>query len=415
MPIGQLIRSPPFKVLVLTNFFCCATHSGPIIHTVSYAVTCGIPLTTAVTIYSVEGLAGLGGRIAFGLAGDRFGARRILIAGLLMQAFFAASYYFASSLSAFYAVAVLFGFTYGGVMPLYAVLARENFPLRIMPAAGRDGRVIVGQKHLLDRLLIALLTNGHVLLEGVPGLAKTLALKTLANCLAVRFKRLQFTPDMLPADIVGTMIYNPQDGAFRTKHGPIFSNLILADEINRAPAKVQSALLEAMQERQVTIGDETYPLPAPFLVLATQNPLEQEGTYPLPEAQIDRFMMKVIVDYPTRTEERAILDAMATTEPMIVPRAVVSAAQILAARHVVNMLFVDDKVRDYIVDIVLATRPPIAAGLDLNGYVQTAPRRGPPSRSRWGHAPWHFSMAGTSSRRRTSRRLRWMYCAIGCR
>jgi MoxR-like ATPase len=240
----------------------------------------------------------------------------------------------------------------------------------INPLREQMGRVIVGQKHLLDRLLIALLTNGHVLLEGVPGLAKTLALKSLASCLSVRFKRLQFTPDMLPADIVGTMIYNPQDGAFRTKHGPIFSNLILADEINRAPAKVQSALLEAMQERQVTIGDETYPLPAPFLVLATQNPLEQEGTYPLPEAQIDRFMMKVIVDYPTRTEERAILDAMATTEPMIVPRTVVSASQILGARHVVNILFVDDKVRDYIVDIVLATRPPIAAGLDLNGYVQ---------------------------------------------
>jgi MoxR-like ATPase len=239
------------------------------------------------------------------------------------------------------------------------------------PLREQMGRVIVGQKHLLDRLLIALLTNGHVLLEGVPGLAKTLALKSLANCLSVRFKRLQFTPDMLPADIVGTMIYNPQDGAFRTKHGPIFSNLILADEINRAPAKVQSALLEAMQERQVTIGDETYPLPAPFLVLATQNPLEQEGTYPLPEAQIDRFMMKVIVDYPTRSEERAILDSMATTEPMIVPSAVVSAAQILGARHVVNRLFVDDKVRDYIVDIVLATRPPIAAGLELTGYIQT--------------------------------------------
>jgi MoxR-like ATPase len=240
----------------------------------------------------------------------------------------------------------------------------------IRPLQEEMGRVIVGQKHLLDRLLIALLTNGHVLLEGVPGLAKTLALKTLGNCISLHFKRLQFTPDMLPADIVGTMIYNPQDGAFRTKHGPIFSNLILADEINRAPAKVQSALLEAMQERQVTIGDETYPLPAPFLVLATQNPLEQEGTYPLPEAQIDRFMMKVIVDYPTRIEERAILDAMATTEPMIVPRAVVSASQIVNARHVVNMLFVDEKVRDYIVDIVLATRPPIAAGLNLNGYVQ---------------------------------------------
>ena len=241
----------------------------------------------------------------------------------------------------------------------------------VRPLREEMGLVIVGQTHLLDRLLIALLTNGHVLLEGVPGLAKTLALKTLANCISLRFKRLQFTPDMLPADIVGTMIYNPQDGAFRTKHGPIFSNLILADEINRAPAKVQSALLEAMQERQVTIGDETYPLPAPFLVLATQNPLEQEGTYPLPEAQIDRFMMKVIVDYPTRGEERAILDAMATTEPMIVPRAVVTTSQVAAARHVVNMLFVDDKVRDYIVDIVLATRPPIAAGLNLNGYVQT--------------------------------------------
>src|SRR5580704_4053729 len=237
----------------------------------------------------------------------------------------------------------------------------------IRPLREEMGRVIVGQKHLLDRLLIALLTNGHVLLEGVPGLAKTLALKTLANCISLRFKRLQFTPDMLPADIVGTMIYNPQDGAFRTKHGPIFSNLILADEINRAPAKVQSALLEAMQERQVTIGDETYPLPSPFLVLATQNPLEQEGTYPLPEAQIDRFMMKVIVDYPSRVEERSILDAMATTEPMVVPRAVVSASQVVEARHVVNLLFVDDKVRDY---IVLATRPPIAAGLNLNGYVQ---------------------------------------------
>src|SRR5271165_1318572 len=208
----------------------------------------------------------------------------------------------------------------------------------IRPLQMEMGRVIVGQRHLIDSLLIALLTNGHVLLEGVPGLAKTLALKTLAGCVAVRFKRLQFTPDMLPADIVGTMIYSPQDGVFRTKHGPIFSNLILADEINRAPAKVQSALLEAMQERQVTIGDETYALPNPFLVLATQNPLEQEGTYPLPEAQIDRFMMKVIVNYPSRTEERAILDAMATTEPMIVVRPVVSAAQIVDARHVVSTL-----------------------------------------------------------------------------
>ena len=240
----------------------------------------------------------------------------------------------------------------------------------VQPLQQEMARIIVGQRHLLDRLLVALLTNGHVLLEGVPGLAKTLALKTLAAGIAVRFKRLQFTPDMLPADIVGTMIYSPQDGVFRTKHGPIFSNLILADEINRAPAKVQSALLEAMQERQVTIGDETYALPNPFLVLATQNPLEQEGTYPLPEAQIDRFMMKVIVTYPSRTDERAILDAMATTEAMPVPRPVVSAAQIVDSRHVVNALYVDDKIRDYIVDLVLATRPPIAASFGLNGYVQ---------------------------------------------
>jgi MoxR-like ATPase len=240
----------------------------------------------------------------------------------------------------------------------------------VQPLQDEIGRVIVGQKHLLTRLLVALLTNGHVLLEGVPGLAKTLALKTLASCVALDFKRLQFTPDMLPADIVGTMIYSPQDGAFRTKHGPIFSNLILADEINRAPAKVQSALLEAMQERQVTIGDATYPLPTPFLVLATQNPLEQEGTYPLPEAQVDRFMMKVIVTYPSRTEERAILDAMATTEAMVTPRPVVTASEIVDARHVVNLLYVDEKVRDYIVDLVLATRPPIAANLKLNGYIQ---------------------------------------------
>jgi MoxR-like ATPase len=240
----------------------------------------------------------------------------------------------------------------------------------IAPLRQEMARVIVGQKPLLDRLLIALLTNGHVLLEGVPGLAKTLALKTLASCVAVEFKRLQFTPDMLPADIVGTMIYNPQDGTFRTKQGPIFSNLILADEINRAPAKVQSALLEAMQERQVTIGDDTHALPDPFLVLATQNPLEQEGTYPLPEAQIDRFMMKVIVKYPNRAEERAILDAMATSAPVAASRPVLGGAEILEARRVVDTLYVDDKIRDYIVDLVLATRPPVAASLDLNGYIQ---------------------------------------------
>ena len=241
----------------------------------------------------------------------------------------------------------------------------------VRPLQQEMGRVIVGQKHLIDRLLIALVTSGHVLLEGVPGLAKTLSLKTLAGGVNLRFQRVQFTPDMLPADIVGTMIYNPQDGGFRTKHGPIFSNLILADEINRAPAKVQSALLEAMQERQVTLGDSTYELPNPFLVLATQNPLEHEGTYPLPEAQVDRFMMKVIVGYPNRVEERAILEAMATSEPSLQIRPVVSGEEILRARRVVNTIYVDDKIKDYIVDLVLATRDPKAARLDLNGYIQT--------------------------------------------
>jgi MoxR-like ATPase len=241
----------------------------------------------------------------------------------------------------------------------------------VRPLQQEMGRVIVGQKHLIDRLLIALVTSGHVLLEGVPGLAKTLSLKTLAGGVNLRFQRVQFTPDMLPADIVGTMIYNPHDGDFRTRHGPIFSNLILADEINRAPAKVQSALLEAMQERQVTLGDSTYELPNPFLVLATQNPLEHEGTYPLPEAQVDRFMMKVIVGYPNRVEERAILEAMATSEPSLQVRPVVSGEEILRARRVVNTIYVDDKIKDYIVDLVLATRDPKAARLDLNGYIQT--------------------------------------------
>jgi MoxR-like ATPase len=241
----------------------------------------------------------------------------------------------------------------------------------VRPLQQEIGRVIVGQKHLIDRLLIALVTSGHVLLEGVPGLAKTLSLKTLAGAVNLHFQRLQFTPDMLPADIVGTMIYNPQGGDFRTKHGPIFSNLILADEINRAPAKVQSALLEAMQERQVTIGETTYELPNPFLVLATQNPLEQEGTYPLPEAQVDRFMMKVIIGYPNRVEERAIVEAMATSEPSLRVQPVVSVEEIARARSVVNSIYVDDKIKDYIVDLVLATRNPKAAGLDLNGYIQT--------------------------------------------
>src|SRR5690349_2511959 len=237
----------------------------------------------------------------------------------------------------------------------------------IAPLREEVGRVIVGQKHLVDRLLIAMLTNGHILLEGVPGLAKTLTLKTLASCISVRFKRLQFTPDMLPADIVGTMIYSPQDGAFRTKQGPIFSNLILADEINRAPAKVQSALLEAMQERQVTVGDETYPLPDPFLVLATQNPIEQEGTYPLPEAQVDRFMLKLKVGYPSKTEEREILDRMSAATPSIRP--VVNTDDILRARGVVREIYMDEKIKEYIVRLVLATRDPQSFGLNLSGLI----------------------------------------------
>ncbi len=240
----------------------------------------------------------------------------------------------------------------------------------VEPLRKQMARVIVGQDELIDRLMVGLISNGHILLEGVPGLAKTLALKTLSSAIGLHFQRLQFTPDMLPADIVGTMIYNPRDGSFSTKHGPVFSNLILADEINRAPAKVQSALLEAMQERQVTLGDETYRLPDPFLVLATQNPLEQEGTYPLPEAQVDRFMMKVIVGYPNRTEERAILDAMAVTEPSLGVQSVVSAQDIVNARRVVSGIYVDDKVKNYIVDIVLATRDPKPYGIDLNGWVQ---------------------------------------------
>jgi MoxR-like ATPase len=240
----------------------------------------------------------------------------------------------------------------------------------VQPLRQEIGRVIIGQQHLVDRLIVGLISNGHILLEGVPGLAKTLALKTLAGAVGLHFSRLQFTPDMLPADIVGTMIYNPRDGSFSTKQGPVFANLVLADEINRAPAKVQSALLEAMQERQVTLGDESHPLPDPFLVLATQNPLEQEGTYPLPEAQVDRFMLKVLVKYPNRSEERAILDTMAVTERSFEVQPVVSAEDILQARKVVSSIYVDEKVKDYIVDIVLATRDPQPYGIDLNGYVQ---------------------------------------------
>ncbi|NDG73652.1 MAG: ATPase, partial [Proteobacteria bacterium] len=228
----------------------------------------------------------------------------------------------------------------------------------------------VGQKVLVHRLLIGLLSNGHVLLEGVPGLAKTLTVRTLANSIRTGFQRLQFTPDLLPADLIGTLIYNPRDGEFSTKLGPIFSNLILADEINRAPAKVQSALLEAMQERQVTIGEQTFKLPDPFLVLATQNPIEQEGTYQLPEAQLDRFMLKVHVGYPTREEERSILDAMATSSPRLGVDAVVGPEEIIRARGVVNDIYVDDRVKDYIVNIVWATRDPAAAKLKLDGMLR---------------------------------------------
>jgi MoxR-like ATPase len=223
---------------------------------------------------------------------------------------------------------------------------------------------------VVDRLLIGLLSNGHILLEGVPGLAKTLSVKTLAQSVDASFHRIQFTPDLLPADLVGTLIYNPREGEFTTKTGPIFANLILADEINRAPAKVQSALLEAMQEHQVTIGDRTFPLPDPFLVLATQNPIEQEGTYPLPEAQIDRFMLKLSVGYPSREEERLILDRMASTSPNVGAAAVVTPADILQARSLVDAVYIDDKVKEYIIDLVIATREPEAFSLDLGQFIQ---------------------------------------------
>jgi MoxR-like ATPase len=232
------------------------------------------------------------------------------------------------------------------------------------------GRVIVGQKGLIDRLLTGLLTNGHILLEGDPGLAKTLAVRTLAAVIRTQFKRIQFTPDLLPADVMGTQVYNPQEGSFQAKLGPIFANLILADEINRAPAKVQSALLEAMQERQVTIGDQTFRLPDPFLVLATQNPLEQEGTYPLPEAQLDRFMLKVHISYPSKAENRTIVDSKDTSAPNLDVTPKVHPEEIAQARTMVNRVFVDDQIKNYIVDIVQATRDPGAYKLDLAGMIR---------------------------------------------
>jgi len=231
-------------------------------------------------------------------------------------------------------------------------------------------KALVGQKYLIDRLLTGMLANGHILLEGVPGLAKTLAVKTLASAMDAKFNRIQFTPDLLPADIVGTLIFNQQTGQFLTQRGPIFANLILADEINRAPAKVQSALLEAMQERQVTIGGQTFKLPEPFLVLATQNPIDQEGTYQLPEAQVDRFMFKLKVGYPSKVEEREILDLMGKTDSKIDINTIVNPKQLLDARKVVDEIYLDDKIKDYIVDIVFATRNPLGYKLDLKNMIQ---------------------------------------------
>jgi len=232
------------------------------------------------------------------------------------------------------------------------------------------GRTIVGQDKMVEGLLTGLLANGHILLEGVPGLAKTLAVRTLAAALRTSFQRIQFTPDLLPADLIGTQIYRPKDGEFTVRKGPIFAHVILADEINRAPAKVQSALLEAMQERQVTIGAETFPLPRPFLVLATQNPIEQEGTYPLPEAQVDRFLFKLKIGYPSREEERRILDDNAVTDRVFNVHPVADPENVLRARAVVDQIYVDDKVKDYILDIVFATRDPAAFRLDLAGLIR---------------------------------------------
>ncbi len=240
----------------------------------------------------------------------------------------------------------------------------------VRPLYAELGKVVIGQTYLIERLIIGMLTNGHVLLEGVPGLAKTLSVKSLAACLSVRFSRIQFTPDMLPADVVGTQIYDARSSGFTTRKGPIFANLVLADEINRAPAKVQSALLEAMQEKQVTLGDATYKLEEPFLVMATQNPIEQEGTYPLPEAQVDRFMLKLKIGYPSRQEERQILDLMARTTQLPATGPVVDAQSVLAARRVINDIYIDDKVKDYIVDLVCATRDPESYKIQLREFIQ---------------------------------------------
>ncbi|MDX9858677.1 MAG: MoxR family ATPase [candidate division Zixibacteria bacterium] len=246
------------------------------------------------------------------------------------------------------------------IQQIQAVVERESaFVDRL---TGQIGSVIVGQKYLVERLLIGILADGHILIEGVPGLAKTLSVKTLSDAISVKFQRLQFTPDLLPADLIGTMIYNPQRSEFLVKKGPIFANIILADEINRAPAKVQSALLEAMQERQVTIGETTFPLDEPFLVLATQNPIEQEGTYPLPEAQVDRFMLKLKIGYPSPADEREIMDRNTGAASIRVEK-VIRAEDIVRARQVIRSIYVDDKVKEYIVNIIFASREPEKYGL----------------------------------------------------
>jgi MoxR-like ATPase len=246
------------------------------------------------------------------------------------------------------------------VRALNELVAKES--VFVEKVQNEVGKVIVGQSHMIERILIGLLTGGHVLLEGVPGLAKTLTVRTLCDAIHAKFARIQFTPDLLPADLIGTVIYNQQKGEFSSKLGPVFANLVLADEINRAPAKVQSALLEAMQERQVTIGDKTYPLPEPFIVMATQNPIEQEGTYPLPEAQVDRFMLMVRVGYPSRDDERKIMDRVTAIDP---PKAepIIQPKDLLEARRVIQQVYVDDKVKDYIVNVVFATREPKKHGL----------------------------------------------------
>ncbi|SCA63714.1 Uncharacterized protein YeaC [Chlamydiales bacterium SCGC AG-110-P3] len=254
------------------------------------------------------------------------------------------------------------------VRDLNAAVKEAMAPFRA--AKEQISRVIVGQNHLIDMLLIALLTDGHLLLEGLPGLAKTLAVNTLARVIDCDFKRIQFTPDLLPADLIGTSIYNPKDGTFSVKKGPVFTNIVLGDEINRAPAKVQSALLEVMQERQVTIGGKTFVTGSPFLVLATQNPIEQEGTYPLPEAQTDRFMMKVRIDYPSRDEEREIIKRMSSLDGKPQPEKVMSGDDVIATRDVVDQVYIDDKVTEYLLDVVFATRNPKAYKVDIEGLLE---------------------------------------------